>query len=196
MQSISAVTFFATLALCLPIGSQDKPAQPQREPSAQERLKSALDKIRTQMQGAWRLEELRTPSQSQERRREVGICLVTGNYMSLELHIGWISDRSRIDAKDFQSGTYRFEVIEGGMVEMSTMIGSFMNSAQLLQFEEPNTVRRFQIEVKPDSMTLRRNDGQQFGFVRLPDDRLRHLEDMKAGNPKEKAKPGPDDPPR
>lgn len=161
--------------------------EPSRAATVPQSIKAANEKLIAQMQGAWRLDELTTPSQSADLRREVGFCLISGKYLSLELHLGWIGENSQIDQKDFQSGIFRFEIKEGGLIQTSTVIGSFMNPQGQLQFERPNVERHYQVEIVADRMSLRRNDGQKLTFVRLHDDRLRREANASAkGEPEAK----------
>jgi len=197
MHSVSAAAVLTALALCLPIASQALQAPPV-ELTAQQKVNAAIEKLLTQMQGAWRLDELKTPTKPAERRNEIGFCLVSGNYMSIEVHLGYVSQDAKIEQTNFQSGTYRIEIKEGGQLVASTAIGAFMNRVGMLQFEPPNVERKYQVEMEADRMNLRRNDGQTLIFQRLPDDKWKHTPLPKQPAPAsvEKDKPASADTPK
>jgi hypothetical protein len=152
--------------------------------------KAAIKKTEDAMQGVWTLKELVAPRLTQDRRSDVGFCLVSSNYMSLELHIGWLKDDNKeYGHKDFQSGIYRFELDQTGRMEMNTVIGALMSGGIQLAFEVPNTKRTFRVTAILDRMTWRGDDGSMLVFERMLDTGDKPTE---GGTPPPNEKP-PDD---
>jgi hypothetical protein len=133
--------------------------------------KAAIKKTEEAMQGVWRLTEFVAPRLTLNRRTDTGYCLVQGNYLSLEVHVGWLSEDNVYEHKDFQSGTYRFELDQTGRMETSTVIGMQMAGGRVPTAELPNTKRTFRVTALLDNMTWRGDDGSQFVFERMLDTR-------------------------
>ena len=51
--------------------------------------KSKNELLLKQMEGAWRLLRIRSEDLDVDRRSETGVLLVTPDYLSFELHVGW-----------------------------------------------------------------------------------------------------------
>jgi hypothetical protein len=144
------------------------------KPTISTQAKAAIDKTQEAMQGVWRMTELVAPRLTADRRTDVGFCMIESNYVSLELHIGWLRPDSReYGHKDFQSGIYRFELDQTGRMEMSTVIGALMSGGIQLAFEVPNTKRTFNVSAILDQMTWRGDDGTLFRFERMMDTRMK-----------------------
>jgi hypothetical protein len=134
--------------------------------------KAAIKKTEDAMQGVWRLTDFVAPRLTLERRTDVGYCLVQGKYLSLEVHVGWLSeDGKSYEHKDFQTGMYRFELDQTGRMETLTVIGTQMAAGRVPTAEVPNTKRGFKITALLDNMTWRGDDGTQFVFERMLDTR-------------------------
>ncbi len=164
---IACVLGAPLLTLFLQAGGQ-KP--PQDEPStAAERVRIDRKKLQKDIQGAWRLVELQAPSLYQRSRKDVGYCLISGNCLSLELHLGWMSDPATIEARTFQSGTHTFDIDDEGQLRTATLIGAYINRSNTLQFESPGSARSYKITLVANQLSLARADGQTLVFERMLD---------------------------
>ncbi len=158
------------LCLLLPPAQQDPGAnKPTLTDSERKTAQAKVD----QMQGLWRVVEIRTAKTPQTRREEVGYLLVSGLCFSLELHWGWVGpDGVALVNKDFQSGTHRFEMDDAGNMETSSIIGSYFNRDGLLQWEKPGQKRRYKIDQNELRMTWSNDDGTSFTFEHMPEPRF------------------------
>jgi hypothetical protein len=172
-------------------------------PTLSDTQKKSADAFVTGMQGLWRLEEMRTPRQSGDRRMEAGYLLVSGLCFSFELHYGYVApDGHHVVDKNFLSGTHRFEIDDAGSMNARSVIGAYFNTQGLLQFEEPNKLRRYQVKVAGETMSWSNDDGAHFLFKQLPEPRTmkrdvfgRPLPDTRAGGKGER-KDEPEQPPK
>ncbi len=164
----AAVPCLAVAVLALLPAAQDPrdPAKP--TPSATER-KSIEAKVAS-MQGLWRVRDLKTPKLDAARRLDAGFVLVSGLTFSIELHTGYVApDGKNVINKDFQSGMHRFEIDDSGFMETKSVIGSFFNEQGLLQFEQPNKERRYEVKLGDNDMTWSNQDGTSFYFEKMPE---------------------------
>jgi hypothetical protein len=150
--------------------------------------KKRIKQLEETMQGVWRLTEYKTNKLPPDGRSETGYCMVQSNYISIELHIGWLSeDGVLFNRKDFQSGIHRFEIDQTGRMETSSIIGTFQNQGYQIGFEQPGYKRTYHVEAIIDQMTLRGDDGSKLSFERLPETRAKRdvygriIPDKKAG---------------
>jgi hypothetical protein len=154
--------------------SWNPPAPQEVKPTISKQAKASIEKTADAMQGVWRMTEMVAPRLTNDRRTDVGFCMVQSNYVSMELHIGWLRPDSReYGHKDFQSGIYRFELDPTGRMEMQTVIGALMSGGIQLAFETPNTKRTFDVTTVLDQMTWRGDDGSLFRFERMLDTRTK-----------------------
>jgi hypothetical protein len=136
--------------------------------------KAKIKQLEEAMQGVWHLTEYKTTKLPADGRSEAGYLMVAGNFLSIELHIGWMSeDGVRYNRKDFQTGMHRFEVDQTGRMETSTIIGCFQTLGYQLGFEPPGTKRTYRVEAIGDQMTLYNDDGSKLSFERLPETRAK-----------------------
>jgi hypothetical protein len=155
--------------LCLLVSLRPAQDLPETKPTLPTGAKVAIATLRNEMQGAWRLVALESPTLIRQNRHELGFLLVTDNYFSFELHLGWLSPDGRIDEKSFSSGTHRFELDERGRMSSSSVIGSFVDVDKRIQFEQPGKVRSYDVTCIANKMTLKREDGTKFEFERMSD---------------------------
>jgi hypothetical protein len=165
MHPFVASLFVAGIAVGAAFATAQDPKPKPVGPKGQRIANAALVES---MQGCWRLKELHSNTLRNEQRQEVGYCLVTENYFSIELHWGWMDDTgTRALRKDFQSGMHRFEIDHRGRVVTSTMVGSFVNREEKLEFEAAGKSRTYDVQVDPKGMTWKRDDGTRFVFERV-----------------------------
>ncbi|MBI5364250.1 MAG: hypothetical protein HZA53_13810 [Planctomycetes bacterium] len=161
----TAVSGLAVLALAFLPAAQDRdPGKP--TPTATE--KKTIEAKVAAMQGLWRVREMKTPRLEAARRLDAGFVLVSGLTFSIELHTGYVApDGKNVINKDFQSGMHRFEIDDSGFMETKTVIGSFYNELGLLQFEQPNKERRYEVKLGAEDMSWTNADGTSFLFEKL-----------------------------
>lgn len=169
MRILTPHCLVGTLLLSLIPWSVPQDAKRQDAPLAPERQRVDRTKLREDLQGVWKLVELRTSNIRNEARQDVGMCVIQGNYLSMEVHIGWVGNDSRPDARSFQSGTHKFALNDEGQMELSTLIGAFINRAGEPQFEPPGTARKYDITVAANRLTMSRADDQVLTFDRVVD---------------------------
>jgi hypothetical protein len=160
MQRISIL-----LLSCLTVGAlavaarQDDPADTdifgrELEPDSQSKLARA-------MQGAWQLLDIDDIDLPEDGRSANGFLLVSGAFASIELQLQWESFE---DA--YQTGTYEIRVNATGDMIMSTLLGSYLTEDGELLWEPPGLMRRFRVTVAGDLLSLVRDDGSRFDFIR------------------------------
>lgn len=167
MRTITIACLLSTLPFWNP--PPQVPAEPVPRPTMPATAKKAIEKLRANMQGLWRLTELETPQLGNIPRQEVGYCLVNGNFFSFEMHWGWIGADAKVIDKDFLSGMHRFEFDEAFNMEATTLIGSFFNKVGVLEFEKPGQTRHFKVDCTSEKMILRSELGTIFTFDRMYD---------------------------
>lgn len=155
----------AALALLLVPAAQERdPGKPTLNAAEKKSIEAQVSR----MQGLWRVREMKTPKLELARRLDAGFLLVSGLVFSMELHTGYLAPNNKdIFNKDFQSGMHRFELDDAGFMETRTVIGSYFNNIGLLQFEQPNTVRRYQVKLGESDMTWTSREGVVFQFEKL-----------------------------
>ena len=161
------------LSLLLLTGVQ-RPPEPQdpTEGAGADRVRIDRKKLLKDLQGAWRLVEMHSPTLYPQSRKDVGYCLFAGTSMSLEMHLGWMSDAASVEAKTFQSGTHNFDIDDEGFLRTSTLIGAYVNRVGELEFESPGTSRSYRVTLVSGRLTLARADGQTLAFERMTDSKL------------------------
>lgn len=135
--------------------------------------RKAVGDVIDQMQGAWRLVELRSKKLPIERRQEAGYCIVSGIYMSLEIHVGWMGQENLIAGADFTSGMHRLDLTSDHRVRTSSLIGSYINENGKMEFEQPGKARTLAVTFNGTRMTLEREDGNRYVLEKLGDWRER-----------------------
>lgn len=152
---------------------------PDTTPTVSVTTRAANKKLIAQMQGAWRLVDMhlveqKTPRVPESALEHVGYCLISDNFLSIELHIGILGGNSQTVARSFTSGMHRFELDASSQMQTSTVIGTSTDIDGRPVFEPPNTKRHYRVEIAGNSLTLRRDDGHTLMFERLLDDRSGH----------------------
>ncbi len=129
--------------------------------------------IARDLQGAWRLVEFESKVMRRERRQEVGILLVAGEFLSFECHFGWMDDAGQRDASTYFSGTHSFELRSDSVMEMTSLIGSTVDprGGGVPVFEPSGRKREYKVKFEGTKLTLLRElDEQTFRFERLAPD--------------------------
>lgn len=170
MRILPTCCLFGVLLLT-PILLAGRQEPPPRVPpqSAPERVRIDRKKLREDLQGAWKLVELRAPALYTQARQDVGYCLIYGNCLSLELHLGWMHDSERLEARTFQSGMHTFDIDDEAQLKTSSLIGAYISRFNSLEFEPPGTTRAYVVALAANRLTLSRPDGQVLVFDRMLD---------------------------
>lgn len=158
---------FVLLALLVPPQDPGAKQAPQAGDTIDRPVRVDKKKLWEDMQGPWKLAELRLPTGKGELRSDAGFCIVSGDYFSIELHMGWLGEARNLIGRSFQSGMHHFDIDDTGRIETSTLIGSFITKDGDLDFERPGTARRYQVAVISNRLSLTREDGQVLVFNRV-----------------------------
>ena len=199
MTPLQITTLACTLAFALQI-SGDPPVRPQRRPEPAVRptpspaAQKEIDRVEEEMQGVWRMIELRSPDLPPAKHSEIAYCIVQGAHLSVEVHMDWLNDEGRIRRRSFESGFYHVEILEGPKIDMRSMISSFLDERDWLQFRPPGFERRYKIEIANDRMVWSREDGQRSVWERLPSTRAKRDAFGRLIKPAAEAEPRKDDP--
>ena len=169
MHTLSTAACLASaLLLAVPrsLAPQDGP---DTRPSVHRTAKTTSDKLTAEMQGAWRLTDFKSAVVRQEGRVSTGYALVNGNYIAIEVHVGWTDQDRQVQDRNFLAGMHRFDFDEASHMLMTSMISSSINLQGQLEFEPPGKARPYDVTYAGNRLTLARTDGQLFEFERLPD---------------------------
>jgi hypothetical protein len=147
-------------------GERERPG-PVVRPTPTPGGKKEIARQTKEMQGVWRMVELRSPILKPARRSEMAYLLVTEEYLSFELHMDWPDEQNLVQLRYFESGTYHYEVLEGARLEMRVLIACFTDPAGLTQFLPPGFVKRYQMVIEGDRMSWTGPDGRRVVFERL-----------------------------
>src|SRR5258705_7024102 len=181
MQRIPSLLLASALLVSLaPLQKPPPRPHPQgdadQKPLQSKAIQLANKKTIAAMQGAWTLTDMHLVDQdvggmSNQVVESVGFCLVSGNHLSIELHVRGVGAETGGDrGRSFVTGLHRFELDQQGDLETSTIIGVRMSDKGLPEYEKPGGARHYAIELTGESMTLTRDDGHTLVFERLRDD--------------------------
>jgi hypothetical protein len=114
-----------------------------------------LDARLVDLQGAWQLVRVDSPSGQDPTFRASGMMLVTDGFLSIELHMGMLeAARTRMFETYFQSGVHRIELDHTGQLILTSVIGAEVDEAGLLAFEEPGQRRLYRFDVENEQLVL------------------------------------------
>jgi hypothetical protein len=143
--------------------NRPEPIRPTPLPGSQKEI----DRQKKLLEGMWRLVELRDNQLAPGNRKEFAYCLITSDFLALELHIDWLNDRRAIEHRVFETGMYTYEVLEASRIEMKAMIGAVADGEGITRFRPAGFARRYRLELEPDRMIWVRDDGQRTVFERM-----------------------------
>jgi hypothetical protein len=154
---------------------QRPPADREQKPALPTAARLENKKLLAKMQGAWQLSEMKLAEQDSATMGEVamdtaGFCLISGTYLSIELHIRRVDGGQLDRGRSFVTGLHRFDLEADGGMETTTIIATHANVDGIPEFEAGGTTRHYAIGIVGDSMTLVREDGHTLVFRRLLDD--------------------------
>jgi hypothetical protein len=188
VETSCAISVACLLLSLRPVLQDPAPLKPTLSPAAKAAIKKTVD----EMQGTWRLTHVDAPKLVKANRYETGYMLVAGSYFSLELHVNWNNPNGTLAGRLFQTCVCRFELDAQMKMTANSVLGSTIDDAGRILFEQPGFPRQYEVEVQVTKMKLKRSDGTTFEFERMIDSR--QLRDFygRPIEPKEEPVPGED----
>lgn len=151
-----------------------EPPKPRPTPEVQTTpspgARKEMARVAKEMQGLWRLKELDWPRLRGLSSESRGYCLVGGNHFSMEIHIGLRGSNQSFKDVMLDSGIWRFDLQEGSTIQLTALVGSFVDKDNRVAFREAGTRHRYGILVSGDLLVLTHEDGQKISFERVIDD--------------------------
>jgi hypothetical protein len=175
MKPRSVLSFAVLLAASIAL-SLTPQKEPEREPkgypwnqvpNSEERL------LQKRLQGGWKLVRLTdptTPGISSESA--VGYVVVSGSYVAVELHIGVRMRSENRLVPAIRTGMHQMR-LTGSTMELSSLIGTFVDGDGRARAEPPGQQRTFQFFISSNLLTLTRSDGYQLVLQRMYSSRAR-----------------------
>src|SRR5689334_13463437 len=126
-----------------------QPPKPLPTPEARvtipEGARKEAAKLSKTMQGLWELKELTWPHLDGLDSEFRGYCLVSGNHLDFEVHIGLRDVNRKLASVLLDCGIWRFEIGEASRMTMTSLIGSFIDKDSRVAFREPDTRVRYEV---------------------------------------------------
>lgn len=133
---------------------QDSPHQDQRRAAPLPALPSPDPRL-AKLAGAWELARVDSPGTRDLSFRHSGMMLLTGGFLSIELHLGMIEvSRTRSFETYFQSGVHRVEIDAFDQLVLVSVLGAEVDERGELRFEEPGQRRLYRYELIGDELVL------------------------------------------
>jgi len=152
---------------------EPQPPKPLPTPEARvtisEGARKEAAKTSKAMQGLWELKELDWPHLEGLSSEFRGYCLVSGNHLDFEVHIGVRDVKQKLATVMLDCGIWRFEIGEASRMVLVSLIGSFIDKDSRVAFRDPDTRVRYEVLAAGDQMVWRKEDGQRLVFARLSD---------------------------
>jgi hypothetical protein len=179
-------TALVALGLALvPLALAARPGSAPRQRTGQEdlpewpgsRSRERSDDLVEELQGCWRLKSIEAAELPPGRPQEVGYLLVSGRFLSIEVHGGWRGagltpareGRGLAVTGSVSTGIHRLDIDEWRTLTTSTLIGTRNGFNMQVEFERPETERRFEFEVEGERLAMKREDGAILRFEKMPD---------------------------
>ncbi len=118
------------------------------------------------LQGGWVLVGVDDPLLPPDGRSQEGMLLVSGSYMSLEIHMTWYDQVGEPLEDAFQTGVHEFQLDGPDRISTTSLIGSYLDEDDALEWEDPGYTREFQVTLAGDRLILARDDGSSLEFRR------------------------------
>ncbi len=132
-----------------------------------------VDAFVAKLMGCWRLVDIEDAEFPADGRSQVGYLLIGQDFLALEMHVAWDDEQGEMVDNDFQSGIHEYRLESTGVLVTSALIGSFLEeyapkSKLDLEWEDPGTLRKFQLNLAGNFLSLEREDGSRLSFSRQP----------------------------
>ncbi|MCB9914518.1 MAG: hypothetical protein H6828_05140 [Planctomycetes bacterium] len=143
----------------------DDPAA-RRHAQVEARLARNVDDLR-RMQGAWILQDLRAVRLPEAGRDHAAYLLVQGEFMALELHMGYFDDEGKERESYLQSGIYRLNFNDEGKLLAKLLIGTLdLGVGQALP-RQPGMTSVFELGLAGGALTMTSEESTRFTWARL-----------------------------
>jgi hypothetical protein len=150
-----------------------EPPKPRETPEVRvtpsEGARKEIARTTKAMQGLWILREFEWPHLEGLSSEFRGYCLVSDNHLDFEVHIGLKGPNEKVNDVLLDSGLWRFEVAEANRMNLTALIGSFIDKDNRVAFREAGTQCRYEVLALGEQMVWRKEDGQRLAFDRLLD---------------------------
>ncbi|MFN0009698.1 MAG: hypothetical protein ACKVXR_17525 [Planctomycetota bacterium] len=143
--------------------------------------RAAAKKIQRQMEGVWKLTEMRMLAEdlrvSEDLEiQKIGYAVVHGQYLSLEFHMRLVDKLEADYGQSLVSGLHRIELDGIGSMKTTSVIATRTRRDGSLEFEPPGTTRSYDVAFEGEKMTMTRDDGHRLEFERMEDDSRRRFD--------------------
>ena len=116
------------------------------------------------LQGAWQLTEYTSMSFHDLGRQEVAFLLVGGEFLTIEVHMGFFDDEGTMDAWLVQTGTYRLNFNQHGELMALRLIGSMDDGQGYSAPQTPGEISVYKVEISNGVLTLINEESSRFRF--------------------------------
>lgn len=122
-----------------------------------------------QLIGCWNLKSATVRDLGGNSRDESGVMLITHDYASFEMHMGWNDEIGGLSDWQFQSGTHRVQLDAQSNLHLTAIIGSAFNEEGDLVFLPAGVTHGYRVQVDKSKLVLTRLDSAaRFEFARMP----------------------------
>jgi hypothetical protein len=173
-EKISMARFNALVTLTLALSSplwlqapqEDEPTLGQRDIYGRPIGQNANDNLLESLQGAWRLMAIQDEFLPISGRSHQGYMTFSGRFMAIEIHMRWTETTGEVVEDASQSGIHEIDFIGPARIRTTTLIGSYLDDEEILEWEVQGFGREFEVDVKGDRLVLTRDVGSQLIFRR------------------------------
>jgi len=118
------------------------------------------------LQGAWQLLEIQDEFLPLSGRSHVGFLTFSERFMSVEIHMRWTEANGDVIEDAFQSGIHEIEFVGPARIRTTTLIGSYLDDNEELEWEVRGFGREFDVLIHGDRLELARDVGSKLVFRR------------------------------
>lgn len=161
------------------LAAQDPPATKAQRRAAQiERLKRLQEEAERkelaanvetlrQLQGTWQLMTFTAEDLPDEGRQTTGFMTVAGEFLSLEMHMGYFAVDGEEESSFIQTGTYRLTFNDHAQLQATLLIGSIDDGTGMTTVQVPGEVSTHDVEVNDDVLQFTAEDGARMTLERV-----------------------------
>lgn len=131
------------------------------------------EELMKKLVGGWELTRVTAAGLNTNLRDDTGVLLITEDYASFEMHIGWNDPLGGLKDWQFQSGTHKVQLDAQSNLYLTSLIGAAFNVENDLEFTAAGVARGYRVQVNAPRLVLTRVDsGDRFEFKRMPNPSL------------------------
>lgn len=119
------------------------------------------------LQGAWQLVDYNATRLPAAERQDVAFLLVSGEFFSIEIHMGYFGEQGEMKGRLHQTGTYRLNFNTDSELLAQVLIGSIDIGAGYTEFQTPGIVSVYEVYIREGTLTLISEDESRFKFERV-----------------------------